>query len=121
LAITSIVFASLFCGALLGMFFRATLPDDHLSSESRDVIKLGMGLVATMSALVLGLLIASAKSSYDDQKSELNQISANLILLDSALAQYGPEAQETRDLLRRTVASAIERIWPQSASPNLRI
>jgi hypothetical protein len=65
IAVSSMVFACAFGGAILGMSIRAILPQPHLSSESKDVVKLGMGLVGTLSALVLGLLIASAKGSYD--------------------------------------------------------
>ena len=103
------------------MIVGKALPHHHLSSESRDVIKLGMGLLATISALVLGLLIASAKGSYEDQKAEIDQISVNVILLNGALSAYGPEAQEARDLLRRTVTTAIHRIWPSSLSRASRI
>src|SRR5271166_7200140 len=97
LAISGIIFACVFGGTLLGMILRAVLPDQHLSPESKDVVKLGMGLIGTMTALVLGLLIASAKSSFDAQRSGLNQLSANCILLDRALAHYGPESKDVRD------------------------
>jgi hypothetical protein len=83
-------------GALLGMLLRRVLPEDHLSTDSKDVVKLGMGLLATMAALVLGLLIASAKSQYDAQRDGLDQISAKFVLLDAGLAQYGPEAAGAR-------------------------
>ena len=89
------------------------LPEHHLSAESKDVVKLAMGLIATMSALVLGLLIASAKSSFDAQSSELKQDATSIILLDRAMAHYGPEAKDARDLLRRSVVSAIDRMWPR--------
>ena len=111
-----IVFACVSCGALFGMLLRRVLPEDHLNNESKDVVKLGMGLVATMAALVLGLLVASAKSQYDAQRDGLDQVSAKFILVDAALAQYGPEAAGARDLLRHTVASALDRIWPQDSS-----
>jgi hypothetical protein len=111
-----LVFACAFGGAMLGLFLRATLPEHHLSSESKDIIKLGMGLIGTMTALVLGLLIASAKSSYDTEKGELTQMSAKLVLLDITLANYGPQTQEARDLLHHTVARIIEQIWPQNDS-----
>jgi hypothetical protein len=68
------------------MALRLILPEHHLGPDSKDVIKLGMGLTATMSALVLALLIASTKSSYDAQRNELTQLSANIILLDRVLA-----------------------------------
>jgi hypothetical protein len=116
LIVAAIVFACTFGGAVFGMFLRAVLPEPHLSSESRDVIKMGTGLIATMSALVLGLLIASAKSSYDAQKSGFQQIAANFILLDKTLAQYGPDAKPARDKLHRTVSTLIDRLWPTDGS-----
>jgi hypothetical protein len=114
IAMSSIVFACVFGGAILGMFVRAMLPQPHLSAESKDVVKLGMGLVATLSALVLGLLIASAKGSYDTQSSELTQMSAKVVLLDRVLAHYGPETKETRDLLRGFVARMLDQTWSRS-------
>ena len=110
-----IVFVCVFSGAIVGMLLRRVLPADHLKDESKDVVKLGMGLLATMTALVLGLLIASAKGQYDAQRDGLDQISAKFILLDAGLAQYGAEASRARDLVRQTVASAVSRIWPLDA------
>jgi len=111
-----IVFVCVFGGALLGMYLRRRLPETHLSESSKDSVKLGMGLVATMAALVLGLLVATAKGTYDEQKSSLNKISANLILLDGALAQYGPEALQARQRLRTLVSVGVARIWPADAA-----
>jgi uncharacterized membrane protein len=113
-AVAALTFVLLFCGAMLGMIFAKALPAHHLSTDSKDVMKLGMGLVATISALVLGLLIATAKSAYDDERKEINQIAANIILLDGALSDYGPLAAEARDALRATATSALRRIWPTS-------
>ena len=76
--ISLIVFACVFGGALLGILLHAVLPQHHLTNESKDIVKLGMGLVGTMAALVLGLLVASAKGSYDAQSAELTQMSANI-------------------------------------------
>ena len=115
-AIGWIAFACVFGGALLGMFLRAALPEQHLSPESKDVVKLVMGLISIMSALVLGLLIAFAKSAYDTQSNELAQISTDLIVLDRIMTHYGPETQEARDLLRRFVAAALDRMWPEDRS-----
>jgi hypothetical protein len=111
LAISCITFACVFGGALLGILLRGALPEHHLSAESKDVVKLGMGLVGTMAALVLGLLIASAKASYDMQSSEVTEMSAKVILLDRVLAAYGPETKEVRALLRSRVARALDRMW----------
>src|SRR5229473_5835180 len=99
LAISGIVFACIFGGTLLGMLLRSFLHEKHLSSESKDLVKLAMGLIGTMTALVLGLLIASAKSSFDTQRNGLAQLSANIIFLDRVLAHYGPEAKGAREML----------------------
>jgi hypothetical protein len=106
------VFALVFGSALLAMFVRNALPEHHLSADSKDVVKLGIALIATMSALVLSLLIASAKSAYDTRSNQLVQVSADIIELDRALARYGPETKEARSLLERSVAATLERFWP---------
>ncbi len=111
-----IVLVCIFGGSILGMVLHTVLPEHHLSADSKDVIKLGMGLTATMSALVLALLTNSAKGSFDTQRNELTQMSANIILLDRILAHYGPETKDARDLLKKTVAGMISRIWPDEGS-----
>lgn len=116
IAVSGIVFACVFGGALLGAFLRTVLPDHHLSAETKDIMKMGTGLIATMAALVLGLLIASAKSSFDADRSEFAQMSANVVLLDRVLAHYGPETNEARDLLRHAVVRALNQIWPKDSS-----
>jgi len=93
------------------MLVQRRIPAHHLSTDTKDVVKLGMGLVGTMAALALGLLLASAKSSYDAQADELRQMSATVLLLDRALAHYGPEAKEARALLRAAVVHALDHIW----------
>jgi hypothetical protein len=90
------------------MLLRSHLPQHHLSVDSKETVKVGMGLVATMSALVLGLLVSSAKAFYDTQSSELTQMSADVILLDRLLAHYGPEAKEARDALRASLVESLK-------------
>jgi hypothetical protein len=116
LAISLIVFACIFGGILLGMFLRTLLPEHHVSEESKDAVKLGIGMIATLAALVLGLLIASAKGTFDTMSSGLRQTGARVILLDRVMAQYGPETNEARDLLRRAVAAVIALRWPEERS-----
>ncbi len=118
IAISAIVFACVFGGALLGMFLRALLPQHHLTTDSKDVVKLAMGLVATMSALVLGLLVASAKGSYDAQSTELTQMSANVVLLDRLLAHYGPETSQAREMLRATSDRILHEQWSNERPGN---
>ncbi len=110
--IAAIVFGCLFGAGLLGVRVRAMLPEEHLNPDTKDAVKVGMGLVATMAALVLGLLVASTKGAYDTQKNEVTQMAAKIVFLDRVLANYGSETGETRDLLRRSVGSAINRMWP---------
>jgi hypothetical protein len=112
IAISLIVLAIVFGAALLGMLIRPMLPKHHVSDESKSVLELGMGLIATMAALLLSLQLGSAKTSFDTQRNELASISAQIILLDRALAHCGPEAQGIRDELRGDVSRAIDRIWP---------
>ena len=111
ITISLIVLACVFGGALVGLLLHAVLPQHHLSSETKDIVMLGMGLVGTMAALVLGLLVASAKGSYDAQSEELTQMAANIALLDRALAVYGPETKETRSLLRGAVVRYVDQMW----------
>ncbi len=113
LGISLIVFACIFGGMLLGMVLRGLLPEHHLSADSKDVVKLGTGMIATLAALVLGLLIASAKGNFDTLNRGLIQTGARIILLDHIMAQYGPETNEARDLLRGSVASVMKQIWPK--------
>lgn len=108
-----IVLVCVFGGGLLGIVLRTIMPRNHLDAESKDVVKLGMGLVGTMAALILGLLVASAKGSYDAQDTELRQVSANIVMLDRTLALYGPETKEVREMLRGAVAHALDRMWSQ--------
>jgi hypothetical protein len=112
-AISFIVLASVFGGALAGLLIRRSLTQDHISADSKDTVKLSMALVSTMSALVLGLLVSSAKTFYDTQSAELNQMSADIVALDRLLAHYGPETKKAREELRVVVIRNLDRIWPQ--------
>src|SRR6516165_4864835 len=97
LALSCLIFVLTLGGILLGASLRRALPEHHLSEDSQDVVRLGVGLIATISALVLGLLIAAAKTSFDTQSTQITQITADFILLDSLLAEYGPEARPIRE------------------------
>jgi hypothetical protein len=109
-ALTTVV--CVYGGALFGLFLQRVLPQHHLREDSKDVVKLVTGLLATLSALVLGLLIASAKSSFDAINDGFRQSAAKVILVDRLLAQYGPEAKGARELLRSTYTARIDRLFP---------
>jgi hypothetical protein len=111
LALSGIIFALTIGGIFLGSLLRQTLPKHHLSEDAQNTVRLGVGLIATIAALVLGLLIAAAKSSFDTQNTQVKQITANLILLDNILAQYGPEARSIREQMRGSVGPFADRLW----------
>jgi hypothetical protein len=113
--ITLVLFASLVVIILIGRYARRHLPDDHLSADSRDTVKLAMGLVATMTALLLGLLVSSAKGTYDTQRSEVIQMAAKVAFLNRVLVTYGPDASVARADFRNSVAEVIHHMWPEEA------
>lgn len=104
--------ASIFSGALLGMALQRLLPGHHLGKEMQDLVKLSAGTIATLTALVLGLLVSSAKGSFDTMNTGIVQSSAKYILMDRALARYGPETKAVREEMKRALAAAIAMIWP---------
>src|SRR5476649_238441 len=103
-----VVFICVFGSALIGMFLRRVLPEHHLSDDSITVVKLATGLIATMAALVLGLLISSAKGTFDTTNAELLQNATMVIQFDRMLARYGPETGEIRTLIKSNYAGAVD-------------
>ena len=112
-----ITFVCTFGSALAGTVIRSRLPAPHLSKESQDVVRLGMGLVATMTALLLGLVTASARSTFDAQDTAIRNSAANILTLDRHLARYGPEAKPIRDRIRSAVAYRVETMSPAGGRP----
>lgn len=112
IAVSLIVLVCLFGGAVLGMFLQKILPQGQLSSESKGTMNVGLGLIGTMSALVLGLLVAAGAEAYSTQKAELTQISGKIVLLDRLLAHYGPATSEARAVMRAKVAGLVDSMWP---------
>lgn len=116
ITVALLAFALALVSILLGSVMQRMLPERHLSSDSKEVVKLSMGVVATLAALVLGLLVASAKSTYDARESEINQLTAYVILLDNLLAKYGEEAQAARASLREAIPPVVDQIWKEGQS-----
>ena len=112
IVIGGILFAGLVGVILLGTRLRRIVPAEHLNSDSKDAVKLALGLVATMTALLLGLLVSSAKNSFDTARTEVIQMAAKIALLDRVLVLYGPETAEARRALRDSVAEGVRRTWP---------
>jgi len=110
-SVASIVCAFVLAGAVLGGLLRAVLPEHHMSEQSRQIVNVAIGLVATLAALVLGLLVASAKSSFDARNEEVKETGTKLILLDRTLRQYGPQTKDLRSLLQVLTERRIEHRW----------
>ena len=108
--------ASILIGAALGMALKRALPAELLEGGSKEVIRLGAGFLSTLAALVIGLMIASAKNTYDSQNTNIRQLGTNAVLVDQMLTQYGPEAKAARTLLREIIPSATLRIWRENAA-----
>jgi len=109
----TIVAACLFAAELLGMRLRRYLPEHHLGADTKDSVKLAMGLVATMAALLLGLLVSSAKTSYDTTRGTVIQLATKAALLDRVLAMYGPEAEPVRARFHDAIQAAMWQMWPE--------
>jgi hypothetical protein len=116
-----LVFACVFGGAVSGMLIGVALPEHHLSPETRSVVSVASGTISVLTALVIGLLIASTKGAFDTQTKEVQGFSADLSLLDRVMLKYGPETSEARDLLRRYAALKITLIWPEENTGGPRI
>jgi Protein of unknown function (DUF4239) len=111
-----ISFVSIVAGGALGTALRTRLPGAHLNPDSKEVIRLGTGLLATLAAVLISLMIASAKKSYDEQDMHFRQLSAHLVLADHLLSRYGPETADIRRAMRQAVPAAIDRIWHEKAT-----
>jgi hypothetical protein len=111
-----ISFGCIFGGSLAGIVLRSVLPERYFTNEAKDVLRLGLGLITTLSALVLGLLISTAKSSYDAKRGQLTQIAADVILLDRSLALYGSETNGARLALRKQIGVLVDQIHSFGAS-----
>jgi len=116
LHVSLVVCLLIFAGSIFGISLRRVLPDKHFCAATETTIRLVTGFLVTMTGLVLGMLVSSAKSSYDGQKVLVAQMSSQIILLDRALDEYGPEANPIRSYLRETVEAAADHVWPARES-----
>jgi hypothetical protein len=116
LALSWVIFALLLAGIFVGVVLRKALPETHVSKETQDVVRLGAGLIATIGGLLLGPLIASAKGGYDTESTQIKQITADIILLDTLLAKYGPEALPIRSRIRSAIGPFVDRIWREQST-----
>ncbi|MCE9587272.1 MAG: hypothetical protein K8R57_03040 [Verrucomicrobia bacterium] len=111
--VASVAFLCIFGGALIGMLIQRFIPAHHLSKDSHESVKLGAGLIATMAALILGLLVSSSKGTYDRVNVLINDAAANTISLDRTLRNFGPEAAPLRKLLLDRIIIVRNDVWPE--------
>ncbi len=114
--ISLIAFSIIFGCALLGFLLQSFIPKDHLIGDSKDAVKLGAGLLATMAALVLGLMVSSAKGTFDSVNLHISDAAAMNMHLDHVLKQYGPETAKIRTELRTSISKRLRDIWPEEVS-----
>ena len=107
-------FACIFGGTFLGILVRHKLPDRHLSGDTKDIVRQGTTLIATLASLVLGLLIASANGKFETESGQIKQLTANIVLLDNTLGLYGQDAVPLRTLLRQDLGILADRIWAEN-------
>ena len=112
-----IAFVAILAGSAAGMMLRVRLPQEQLA-EIRETVRLGAGLLTTLTTVVISLTIASAKSYYDSQDAHFRQLTAYVVKTDQLLGQYGPEAEGIRKVMREAVPAAIDRIWHEKAVAN---
>lgn len=112
IAIALVILVCILGGAVLGLYFSARLPEHHLGADSRDSVKMVIAVLSTLTALVLGFLVASAKNSFDAKTDGIAKIATDIILLDRVMAQFGPETSEARELLRSVTAARIGQVRP---------
>jgi hypothetical protein len=112
-----LVFAVLLIATGVGVWVRPLLPEEHKKHETVQLIQLVIGMLVTFAALVLGLMTASAKSSFDTASNDLRTYAADLIEFDTTLRDFGSATDEARRLLRQYTAAAIASTWPNEPVP----
>ena len=105
--------AAIFGGVLVGRFVARRLPGHHLSSETQSVVTVSVAVIGTLSALVLGLMITSANSSFSARADEVRELSLQLIRMDRNLRRYGPEADDARAKLREWGIAKTQQLFPE--------
>jgi hypothetical protein len=114
--VAALVFVGTFGGSLVGMWSRTRLPEHHLAEDSKVSVKVCMGLIATMTALVLGLVTAAAKSSFESVAGTVRDSAAEIITLDRTLARIGPQSQAAREALYEAITTRLDVTWPREST-----
>jgi ABC-type amino acid transport system permease subunit len=113
-----ISFAAVFSGVVIGRFAARRLPSHHLSAETQSAVTVSVAVIGTLSALVLGLMISAANTSFSARSDEVRQLSLQLIRIDRNLRRYGPEAEDARAKLRAWATAKTQQLFPEKGQPN---
>jgi hypothetical protein len=116
LIVSLLVTTCVFIGGLIGVLLHPRLPQSHLTRETQDVVKLGIGMLSVLASLVLGLLIATAKGSSDTMDRDVRSYAADVIVLAETLRDYGSDAATPADMLRRFTSETLHDIWPEDGT-----
>jgi len=114
LIIAFLVFAVILAGAFVGAMVRRRVPQHHLAEDTKNLVSVSMAVVATISALVLGLLLSNANSSFNAVQGQVTSLSAEILRLDQLLRKYGPETKLAREKLREYTERKRDDLFPDS-------
>jgi hypothetical protein len=110
-----VAFAVVFTGGVLGLLLGRLLPEKYQSDETQRIVQTATGMVSLITALVLGLLVATAKGKFDTTNQTTEAFAGKLMLINRQLVKFGPEANDTRELLRKYTIARIAATWPGEA------
>src|SRR3954471_1769629 len=113
-----ISFVAIFGGALIGFFAARRLPGQHLSSATQSAVTVSVAVIGTLSALVLGLMISAANSSFSARSDEVRELSLQLIRMDRNLRRYGPDAGDARAKLHVWAFAKMQQLFPEKGKPH---
>lgn len=112
-----VAFAVIFGGGLLGLLIGKVMHERHRSDATQKIVQTAMGTVSLVAALVLGLLVATAKGKFDTNNKQTEEFAASLMSLNRELVNYGPDADAIRSLLRKYTIAKIAVSWPNESGP----
>src|ERR1700745_4365918 len=114
LIIGLLVYALLLAGAFVGWKMRNRLPAHHLAEETKSLVNMSTAVVATVSALVLGLLISNANTTFTRLGGQVTSLSAEILRLDQILRRYGADAEPARNTLLKYAEHKTDDLFPDN-------
>ncbi|WP_439612256.1 hypothetical protein [Reyranella sp.] len=109
---------AMFGGGLIGLYVARALPSHHLTKESGAVVKLSAAVVASLTSLVLALMLSAANGAYSVNAGIVTKLGSDIIQLDHMLRAYGPEADAARVHLRDYAGRKSEELFPAAPPPS---